>query len=90
VAVERFREAYPELTFGQDKEYTDLFNHGAHEGLWWGEDYAFSRRWRDLGEEIYLIPDLDIVHHMADGRSFAGNLHNFLLMQPGGSMAKAA
>ena len=47
-AVERFREAYPELLFGKD-EFIDLFNHGAYEGLWWGEDFAFSRRWRAMG-----------------------------------------
>ena len=89
-AVERFRAAYPELVFGPDKEFVDLFNHGAHEGLWWGEDYAFSRRWIDLGGEIYLIPDLDITHHLRDGRSFPGNLHRFLMRQPGGAQAVAA
>jgi hypothetical protein len=90
VAVDRFREAYPELCFGRpNREFTDLFNHGAHDGLWWGEDYAFSRRWRDLGGEIHLIPDLDITHHRPD-QAFPGNLHDFLLRQPGGSLAKAA
>jgi hypothetical protein len=83
VGVEKFRKAYPELQFGGD-EFIDLFNHGAHAGMWWGEDYAFSRRWRDMGEEIYLIPDLNITHHMKD-RCFAGNLHEFMLRQPGGS-----
>ncbi len=85
-AVEKFREAYPELIFGPDKDYVDLFNHGAYEGLWWGEDFAFSRRWRAMGEEIYLIPDLNIDHHLQD-RCFAGNLHEFLLRQPGGLKA---
>ncbi len=83
-AVERFRSAYPELTFGPDREYTDIFNHGAYEGLWWGEDFAFSRRWRALDEEIYLIPDLNITHHLKD-EAFPGNLHKYLLQQPGGS-----
>lgn len=90
VAVERFREGYPELCFGRpNREFTDLFNHGAYDGLWWGEDYAFSRRWRDLGGEIHLIPDLDLNHHTADA-VYPGNLHRFLLRQPGGSEAKAA
>lgn len=84
-AVNRFREAYPELCFGRpNREFTDLFNHGAYDGLWWGEDYAFSRRWRDAGGEIHLIPDLNITHHLKD-QAFPGNLHNFLLSQPGGS-----
>ena len=86
-AVECFIEAYPELQFGPKNEFIDLFNHGAYEKLWWGEDFAFSRRWRACGGEIYLIPDLDICHHLPDGRSFPGNLHKWLLRQPGGSEA---
>jgi hypothetical protein len=44
--VERFMRAYPELIYGDPiSPHVDLFNHGAHEGVWWGEDYAFSRRW---------------------------------------------
>lgn len=89
-AVERFREAYPELQFGNpNREFIDLFNHGAFEGLWWGEDYAFSRRWRAIGGDIHLIPDLDINHHTLE-HAYLGNLHQFLLRQPGGSLAKAA
>lgn len=83
-AVKRFRRIYPELKFGPKRDYTDLFNHGAYGGLWWGEDFAFSRRWRDAGGEIHLIPDLSITHHL-NGDSFPGNLHQFLLRQPGGS-----
>jgi hypothetical protein len=56
----------------------DLFNHGAHEGVWWGEDYAFSRRWREMGGEIWVVPDLDITHHSRDA-AFPGNYHKFLL-----------
>lgn len=87
-AVERFTAAYPELVFGPKGEFIDLFNHGAHEKLWWGEDYAFSRRWLAMGEEIYLIPDLDLTHHLPD-RAFPGNLHQFLMRQPGGAKADA-
>lgn len=83
-AVERFTEAYPELVYGPDGDYVDLFNHGAYKGMWWGEDYAFCRRWRDLGGEIYLIPDLSITHHLG-GQAFPGNLHEYMLRQPGGS-----
>lgn len=85
-AVERFKAAYPELHFGPKDEFIDLFNHGAHSGLWWGEDFAFSRRWRDLGGEIYLIPDFNITHHTTSA-AYPGNLHEFMLRQPGGSKA---
>ncbi len=86
VAVDKFKAAYPELIFGKDGEYLDLFNHGACDGLWWGEDFAFCRRWRDLGGDIALIPDLNLTHHLKD-RAFPGNLHEFLLSRPGGSKA---
>ena len=85
-AVEKFKTAYPELKFGPDRDYIDLFNHGAHEGLWYGEDFAFARRWRDCGGEIVLIPDLNVDHHTKD-QVFPGNLHEFLCRQPGGSKA---
>lgn len=82
-AVEKFANAYPELVTDKDKPPSvDLFNHGAHEGLWWGEDYAFCRRWRALGEDVWLLPDMNIDHHHRDGRVFAGNFHEFMLRQP--------
>jgi hypothetical protein len=86
-AVERFKEAYPELIFGPKSEYVDLFNHGAHKGLWWGEDFAFARRWRDLGGDVVLMPNLNITHHLPD-KAFPGNLHTFLRSQPGGDLAQ--
>jgi glycosyltransferase involved in cell wall biosynthesis len=86
--VQRFIEAYPELCYG-DKcaPSVDLFNHGAHKGVWYGEDYAFCRNWRDAGGELWIVPDMDIDHHAADGTVYPGNFHQFLLRQPGGSEA---
>ena len=90
-AVHRFMGAHPELAYGpRYAPLVDLFNHGAHDGLWWGEDYAFSRRWTALGGEIWVIPDLDIDHHAKSGdewKPYRGNYHQFLLRQPGGSKA---
>jgi hypothetical protein len=67
----------------------DLFNHGAHEGVWWGEDYAFSRNWLALGGELWIVPDLNLTHHGPD-TVYPGNFHNFLRRQPGGDLAEAA
>lgn len=87
VGVERFMKAYPELCYGpSDAPAVDLFNHGAHEGVWWGEDYAFSRRWLACGGEIAVIPNLDLTHH-SDVGAYPGNLHRFLMKQPGGANA---
>lgn len=85
-AVNRFMEGYPELIYGpRYKPAVDLFNHGAYKGVWFGEDYSFSRRWNDLGGKIWLIPDLNIDHHSAT-EAYPGNLHNFMQRQPGGAL----
>lgn len=84
-AVSRFIKAYPELVFGElCNPSVDLFNHGAHEGQWYGEDYAFSRRWRDLGGDIVILPQLNLVHHSPD-KAYGGTFHDYLCQQPGGS-----
>lgn len=83
-AVSRIAKAHPELLYGDPmRPHLDLFNHGAHQGVWYGEDYAFSRRWNGIGQ-IWVAPDLDIDHHSADA-VYAGNFHRFMLRQPGGS-----
>lgn len=89
-AVRHLMRSYPELLYGDPERYSvDLFNHGAHKGVWWGEDYAFSRRWNDCGGEIWLIPDLGLDHHSAT-EDFPGNFHEFLMCQPGGSKHEVA
>lgn len=87
--VNRFMREWPELLYGEPcAPYVDLFNHGAHGGVWWGEDYAFARRWREKCGKVWLVPNLQIDHHAADA-VFPGNFHHFLLRQPGGSEAQA-
>lgn len=89
-AVDRFMKAYPELIYGvRYNASVDLFQHGAHEGVWYGEDYSFSRRWRACGGDIALVPDLDLTHHAPD-KAYPGNFHHYLLGLPGGSEFKEA
>lgn len=86
-AINRFIEAYPHLCYGNRyAPHVDLFNHGAHKNTWYGEDYAFSRNWNDLGGKIWLIPDIDITHHTPD-RAYPGNFHMFMRRQKGGDLA---
>lgn len=86
-ALARFARAYPHLLYGDwHDQCLDLFNHGAHQGTWYGEDYAFSRNWVDCGAEIWIVPNLNIDHHSPD-KVFPGNYHRFLMRQPGGSDA---
>lgn len=88
-AVRKFMKAFPELVFGEaERPYVDLFNHGVHKGVWWGEDYSFARRWGESGGEIWVVPDLKLIHHSKD-KAYPGNYHEFLLRQPGGSKSKA-
>lgn len=90
-AVDKFMKGYPELCYGPGYDQAvDLFNHGAYKGLWWGEDYAFCRRWREIGGKVWLVPDLDINHHVWPTpenpvpKVYRGNFHKFMLAQPGG------
>lgn len=84
-AIDKFMVDYPELCYGPMYHLAvDLFNHGVHERLWWGEDYTFARRWRAKGGDIWIVPDINVDHH-ANGTIYKGNYHNFLLRQPGGS-----
>ncbi len=85
--VNRFMTAYPELCYGPKHNLSvDLFNHGAHKGFWYGEDYSFSRNWIDCGGELWIVPNLDLNHHSPE-KEYKGNYHEFLLRQPGGSNA---
>lgn len=85
-AVQKMMQAYPELVYGDIcSPCFDFFNHGAHKGVWYGEDYAACRRWIDSGGEIWTVPNMNINHHSADGTVYRGNLHEYLLRQPGGS-----
>lgn len=83
--VNRFINAYPELCYGERcSPHVDLFNHGAYNNVWFGEDYRFSERWIKKCGEIWIVPDLNIAHHTTS-EAFRGNFHEFLLRQPGGS-----
>lgn len=83
-AIMRLMRAYPELVFGPLD--FDLFNHGAFEGAWWGEDYAFCRRWMAIGGNVWCVPDLDITHHTTE-KAYPGNFHMYMRRQPGGDLS---
>ena len=89
-AVDRFMTSYPDLCYGEKYRMSvDLFNHGAHKGIWYGEDYSFSRNWNDCGGAIWLIPDADITHHSAD-KAYPGNYHMYLRRRPGGDLCPSS
>lgn len=88
-AIDTFMVAYPELCYGPMYHLSiDLFNHGVNNRVWWGEDYSFARRFRDKCGQIWTIPNLNLTHwdKQKDGtwKPYPGNLHQFLMRQPGG------
>jgi hypothetical protein len=85
--VNRLMREFPELLYGEAcAPHVDLFNHGAHGGVWYGEDFALARRWREKCGKVWLVPDLQLDHWDGD-TIYPGNYHHFLLRQPGGSEA---
>ena len=92
-ALTMFMKKYPELVCGDPlSPQVDLFNHGARDGIWWGEDFGFCDRWIKAGGEIWTVPDLNINHHSSDfytrksTKEFKGNLHKWLMRLEGGSL----
>ncbi|ODN69549.1 hypothetical protein [Methylobrevis pamukkalensis] len=47
---------------GETTVVPELFRPGVIGGTWFGEDYAFCRRWTDSGGEIWLDPEQAIRH----------------------------
>ena len=88
--VNVFMEKYPELVYGEKcHPHLDIFNHGARDGVWWGEDYSFCQRWCATdGGEIWLVPDLNLDHTAVrdgvPGTCYKGNFHEFMMRRPGG------
>ena len=88
-AINSFMRQYPELVYGPHYNPSiDLFNHGAYERLWYGEDFRFSQRWLEKCGPIWIVPDLNLTHH-SETEGFPGNFHQYLLRQPGGSQDPA-
>lgn len=81
-AIDIYMTNYPDLCYGPKYSLSvDLFNHGAHKGLWWGEDYAFARRWNEIGGQIWLVPNMNLTHWDGE-KPYPGNFHEFMLRQP--------
>ncbi len=81
----KFMFHYPELQYIEEGTLTcDLFNHGVYNGVWYGEDYRLCQRWLEKIGDIWTLPNLNINHHTRDAE-YKGNLHQYLLRQPGGS-----
>jgi len=63
--IERMLAAYGQLKYfdTQANRYeVALFDTEMRDGLFWSEDYTFCRRWRDIGGEIWVDPEIWLEH----------------------------
>ena len=83
LAVNKFYAAYPELVYGEKHTPSiDIFNHGAIDGIWYGEDYAFCKRYSEKCGNVWCMPNLEIDHWLSNGECFKGNFDKFLVAKP--------
>lgn len=68
VVFERLAEAMPEIAYedfsavaGPRKMHA-FFEHVVRDGKRWSEDYTFCERWRAIGGEVWLDPEIELGH----------------------------
>jgi len=78
VVIDKMIEAYPELEY---KEYGrtsyNLFGTYISDNYLWGDDYAFCNRWKKIGGQLWIDPDIDFKH--IGIKTWKGNYHKYLL-----------
>lgn len=83
---EKFISAFPERATlyanedGSIEKCHTIFKCEQIGNKWWGEDYNFSREWRDMGGRIWALPDMDFLH--IGNHEFSGNYHKYMMKQP--------
>ncbi|HWC31047.1 MAG TPA: glycosyltransferase [Dehalococcoidia bacterium] len=83
-ALEKFRDAYPDLWYiepSTDKErpdhrFTAFFGAESVNHQFYGEDHMFSLRLRNMGIPMFIYPNVDITHW--GYKDFGGNYDAFL------------
>lgn len=66
-AAERMVQAYASLEYAEEKTRSGrswaLFWNILQDGTWLSEDSSFCKRWRDIGGQLWLDPDITFSHH---------------------------
>lgn len=52
-------------------------NQGGVKGEFWGEDYYFVRKWRDLGGDVWIDPDIEFTHR--GSKAWRGNFKSAIV-----------
>lgn len=57
----------------------DFFDTGKrfNNNEWWGEDTLFCKRWTDMGNDIFVEPDINFIH--IGLKEYSGNFKDYLL-----------
>jgi hypothetical protein len=81
-AIQRMVDADPDNWFtanvADNLKCPVLFNTEVRDHQFWGEDFYFCRKWRDLGGKIYFDPDIRLAHVNSDGKAFTGSFSEFV------------
>lgn len=62
--MSQLRPRYLNHVAGEQVEVINLFRTGPlwPDRIWYGEDPAFCREWRELGGDIWVVPDITFTH----------------------------
>lgn len=77
--IAKMIEAYPDKHFytsERDKQFYPLFDHVFEDGYKWGEDFSFCIRWRKIGGQVWIDPEISMGH--VGYKIFEGHLGNWL------------
>lgn len=47
---------------GASEQIAEIFQMGVKDGLWWGEDFDWSNKWRAMGGELWVDPTIEFTH----------------------------
>lgn len=79
----KFDEKFPERknkNFGLAS--TAYFQLPVVDGILWGEDFMFCKEWNEMGETIYLDPEIELTHWGSLPIPYKGHIGNWLKSQP--------
>ena len=77
IVIEEMIKAYPETRYVEyDRESYNLFGTYIENGYLWGDDYSFCNRWKKIGGELWIDPNIDFGH--IGFKTYAGNYWKYL------------
>lgn len=76
-ALRKFVDAYPELRYADGQGQSTGFWHSLiKDGLFYSHDYLQSERWKDIGVDLWIDPNMTLTHYGTVG--YEGNLDQYM------------